>query len=316
MVHPDQPGKRHMLIVGVFPAECLACDGVFGTIARVAVGVVLLWAAATKLPRWRDLPDWLAAYGAPRAAAGPLAATLALAEAAVGILVLAGMPGAPFAALFLAGIFVAALAQARLRGVKRLRCGCFGGGVKRTTVLLLRALGFAALAAIAAFAGDADVSAPSGETLTVIALGVLALAVVALALLVLALYRQVGVLTLRLGPRVALELAEEGPGVGEPAPELERLRHQGAELVVFFSPNCRLCRQLAPGVAALAREGLAVRTVEEQEEEEAFERWNVPGTPFAVYLVDGQVAAKGTVNTLEELEGLLSVGTRRVGAAA
>ena len=291
-------------------------NAVLGTIAQIAVGVVLLWAAAAKLPRWRELPDWLAAYGTPARASAPLAAALVLAEGAVGALLLAGAPGAPFAALGLAAIFVAALARARLHGVKRLRCGCFGGGVKRTSVLLLRSVGFAALAAAGAFAGDAELSAPSGDAVVAGALVVLAVAVVVLAVLVLALYRQVGVLSLRLGPRVALELAEEGPPVGEPAPELAGLARRGAELVAFFSPNCRLCRQLAPGVAALAREGLAVRVVEEHDEEHAFQRWNVPGTPFAVHLVDGRVAAKGTVNTLEELDGLLAVGTRRVGAAA
>ena len=82
------------------------------------------------------------------------------------------------------------------------------------------------------------------------------LAVVALAALVLALYRQVGVLTLRVGPGVALELAEEGPVLGEEAPELEELARAGPELAVFFSPGCRLCRQLAPAVRALARDGL------------------------------------------------------------
>src|SRR5918994_1073882 len=289
---------------------------VLGTIAQIAVGVVFLWAAAAKLLRWRDLPDWLAAYGTPRRAAAPLAAALMVAEATVGTLLLAGAPGAPFAALGLAAIFVAALAQARLRGVKRLRCGCFGGGVKRTTILLLRAVGFAALAGIAAFAGGVDLAAPSGEALIAVALGVLAVAVVVLGLLVLALYRQVGVLTLRLGPRVALELAEEGPGVGEPAPALEGVLLRGSELVVFASANCRLCRQPAPGISALAREGLAVRVVEEELEPDVFERWNVPGTPFVVHLVDGLVAAKGTVNTLEEVDGLLAIGAGRVHAAA
>lgn len=287
-----------------------------GTIARIAVGVLLLWAAAAKLLRRRDLPDWLAAYGVPRAGAPPLAVALVGAELTVGALLLVDVPGAPFAALGLAAVFVVALAQARLRGITRLRCGCFGGGVRRTTVLLFRAAGFVALASLAAFAGDIELVAPSGDALILAALGILAIAVVVLALLVLALYRQVGVLTMRLGPRVALELAEEGPVVGDPAPALERLARRGAELVVFFSPSCRLCRQLAPGVAALAREGLAVRVVEEQEQEDAFERWNVPGTPFAVHVVDGLVVAKGTVNTLEELDGLLAVGARRVGAAA
>ena len=69
-------------------------------------------------------------------------------------------------------------------------------------------------------------------------------------------------------------------------------------------------------MAALGREGVPVRLVHEDEEAEAFERWNVPGTPFAVALADGMVAAKGTVNTLEELDELLLVARRRTHVAA
>ena len=103
----------------------------------------------------------------------------------------------------------------------------------------------------------------------------------------------------------------EMEGVG-----LVRLHGRGAELVVFSSAGCRLCRQLAPGIAALARQGLAVRVVEEEQEEDVFKRWNVPGTPFVVHVLDGVVAAKGTVNTLEELETLLDAGKARMNAAA
>lgn len=289
---------------------------VLGSIAQIAVGVVLLWAALAKLRRRQDLPDWLAAYGVPERAAPLLAAALVGAEAVVGALLLARVPAAPYAALALGALFVVALGQLRLRGIKRIRCGCFGGSVRGTTFLLLRAAAFAALAALAAFGGDIDAGAHSRDALLFGLVGVLAAAVVALALLVFALYRQVGVLTLRIGPRVALELAEEGPPVGEDAPPLERLQGRGSELVVFFSPHCRLCRHLAPGVAGLARGGVPVRIVDESEEEDAFERWNIPGTPFAVHVVEGRVAAKGTVNTLEEIEGLLVTGARRIGAAA
>lgn len=286
-------------------------------VARILVGLLLLWAAAAKLRRRDDLPDWLAAYGLPARLARPAAWAVMTAEAVVGLLLLAGfaLPASAYAAVVLGAVFVAALAQARLRGVERLRCGCFGASEGRTTLLLLRAGGFTALAALAAFTEGSEVSA-SRDTLVLVALGVLAAAVAVLALLVLALYRQVGVLTLRLGPRVPLELADEGPDLGEPAPALEGLQRRGAELVAFFSPGCRVCRQLAPGVAALARHGLAVRVVEETEDELAFERWNVPGTPFVVHLVDGVVAAKGTVNTLEEVEELLATGGARVNAAA
>jgi uncharacterized membrane protein YphA (DoxX/SURF4 family) len=286
-------------------------------VARILVGLLLLWAAAAKLRRRDDLPDWLAAYGLPARLARPAAWAVMTAEAVVGLLLLAGLalPASAYAAVVLGAVFVAALAQARLRGVERLRCGCFGASEGRTTLLLLRAGGFTALAVLAAFTEGSEVSA-SRDTLVLVALGVLAAAVAVLALLVLALYRQVGVLTLRLGPRVPLELADEGPDLGEPAPALEGLQRRGAELVAFFSPGCRVCRQLAPGVAALARHGLAVRVVEETEDELAFERWNVPGTPFVVHLVDGVVAAKGTVNTLEEVEELLATGGARVNAAA
>lgn len=286
-------------------------------VARILVGLLLLWAAAAKLRRRDDLPDWLAAYGLPLRLARPAAWAVMAAEAVVGVMLLAGLalPASAYAAIGLGAVFVAALAQARLRGVERLRCGCFGASEGRTTLLLLRAGGFTALAVLAAFTEGSEVSA-SRDTLVLVALGVLAAAVAVLALLVLALYRQVGVLTLRLGPRVPLELAEEGPEVGAPAPALEGLELRGVELVAFFSPGCRLCRQLAPGVAALARQGLAVRIVEESEDELAFERWNVPGTPFVAHVVDGIVAAKGTVNTLEEVEELLATGGARVNAAA
>jgi hypothetical protein len=285
-------------------------------VARIAAGVVLLWAAGTKLPRRRELPDWLAAYGVPSPGTAPIAAALVAAEATIGALLVAGVRGAAYAALALGGVFVVALAHARFRGVRRLRCGCFGAREGRTTLLLLRALAFTGLAALAAFGGGLGLGRPSRDAVVLFTLALLAAAVVVLALLVLALYRQVGVLTLRLGPRVALEIDEEGPAVGAPAPALDRLAHAGDELVVFFSASCRVCRQLAPGVAALAREGVPVRVVEEAEEEDAFERWNVPGTPFAVHLVDGTVAAKGTVNTLEEVDGLLAAGARRAHAIA
>jgi hypothetical protein len=210
-------------------------------------------------------------------------------------------------------LFVAALVSVRLRGVRRLRCGCFGGKERSTAFLLLRASAFTGLAALAAFGLP---PLPSRDTAVLIALVLLSVSVVALAVLVLALYRQVGILSLRLGPGVALELEEEGPPVGAVAPALDDLARRGAELVAFFTADCRLCRELAPGVRALAREGLPVRIVYEEEEPDAFERWRVPGTPFAVHVVNGAVAAKGTVNSLEQLDGLIALGSARADGAA
>jgi hypothetical protein len=281
-------------------------------VARLATAAILLWAALSKLST-RDAES-LEAYGLTRALRAPSYYGLALVEATVASALLAGATVGVAAAVVLGLVFTAALVSVRLRGIRRLDCGCFGSKERSTDLLIARAIGFTALAAVGMV--TLDVSLPARDTLVLLALGFLGAAVVVLGLLVLALYRQVGILTLRLGPGVALELAEEGPSVAEPAPELSGLVGTGPELVAFFSPGCRLCRQLAPGVRALSKEGIPVRIVYEHEEPDAFERWHIPGTPFAVHLVGGTVAAKGTVNTLEQLEQLIAMGGARVHAPA
>jgi uncharacterized membrane protein YphA (DoxX/SURF4 family) len=282
------------------------------TLARVLAAAILIWAAVAKATS-RE-PERLRPYGVPAPLRPPAYYSLAAAEAVVGIVLLLGTPFAPLAALGLGALFVLALSFARARGVRRLDCGCFGSEEQSVELLLLRAVGFTGLAALAAF--PFNVSAPSRGTLLLVGFVVLALAVIILATLVLALYRQVGILTLRVGPGVALELAEEGPALGEPAPRLDELEGTGQELAVFFSPGCRLCRQLAPAVRALGRDGLGVHVVYENQEPETFEHWAVPGTPFAVFVVDGIVASKGTANTLEQLEQLVALGAERIEYAA
>jgi hypothetical protein len=281
------------------------------TLLRLAVAAILLWAAASKLTT-RPSPRWLGAVGVTAGVRGAVVLAAAVGEATVAALLLAGVAQATYGAIGLGAVFVVALAVARARGVRRLECGCFGAKERSTLVVLARALAFTAFAALAAV----HPPNPSQDTAVVIALVTLSLAVVVLAGLVLALYRQVGILTLRLGPGVALELAEEGPPLGDSGPDLAGLTREGAELAVFFSPDCRLCRQLAPAVRALAYEGLSVRVVYEHEEPDAFERWRVPGSPFAVHLVSGTVTAKGTVNTLEQLEELVALGAGRMERAA
>jgi hypothetical protein len=268
-----------------------------------------LWAGVSKLLS-RD-SSFLAPYGVPARWRGAALAALTGIELATGVLLFAGVRAAAFAAVVLGAVFVAALASVRARGVRRLRCGCFGAKERSTDLLLGRAVLFTGIAAFGAFA-DVEVGRPSSDAVVFAALVVLGVAVLALAALVLALYRQVGVLTMRLGPGVALELAEEGPPVGDVAPELDRLNRVGDELVAFFSSDCRLCRAIAPGVRAFEREGMPVRTVYEHEEPSVFERWGVPGTPFLVHVVDGFVAAKGTVNSLEQLDGLVALGSARM----
>lgn len=288
-----------------------------GGFGRLALGLLLLAAAAGKLRAPERAAAGLAAAGVPGRAALPGAVGLVVVEGTLGLLVLlgVGLPLAAAAAAALGLLFAAVLLAARARGIRRLPCGCFGGAKERPAGLLAgRALLLALLGALVA-AGD-RLPEPSGQTLLVAAVALLSLAVGVLAALVLALYRQVGLLALRLAPQGALEIDEEGPALGADAPPLPGLDRRGSELVLFSSPGCRLCHALLPAVRALAREGLAVRVADEEAEPETFRRWAVPGTPFAVLVVDGRVAAKGLVNTLEQLESVVAIGHERVGRAA
>jgi len=169
---------------------------------------------------------------------------------------------------------------------------------------------------------------------------VLWILVIGLALLSLALARQVGTLHLRLGPRGALEIDQEGPPLGEAPEPLDLADLDGrpvsiggpgaSQLVLFVSPDCPVCRDVLPSLGAAARAGglspVVVADIEPGDTHElldrvrapvapapfALERYGVPGTPFAVVFDRmGVVRAKGTVNNLEQLEGLVDTARRR-----
>ena len=172
---------------------------------------------------------------------------------------------------------------------------------------------------------------------------VLWLLVVVLGIVVVALARQIGTLHLRLGPRGALEIDDEGPPLGEAAPLVEATTLEGARvtiggpaasrLLTFVSPGCHVCDQVLPAVPVIARstnlEGYVITDVDAHETASAFgskdigvpvlpapalaQAYEVPGTPYVVVLdADGLVRAKGTVNNLEQMEGLIDTGLRRV----
>jgi hypothetical protein len=144
---------------------------------------------------------------------------------------------------------------------------------------------------------------------------------VVLCVVVVALARQVGTLHLRLGPRGALEIDTEGPALGEPVPPVEARGADGGSVVVggpgarrlvlFSSPTCIVCREVAPALPAAARAAaLLPQIVHDPDVERTFE---VPGTPFLLVLDEmGIVRAKGTVNTLEQVEGLIDTADRRM----
>jgi methylamine dehydrogenase accessory protein MauD len=169
--------------------------------------------------------------------------------------------------------------------------------------------------------------------------------VVALCVVVLALARQVGTLHLRLGPRGPLELAEEGPPLGEAPMPTEAVTMDGDTRVVggpgegrfllFVSPTCPICETVLPSLPAVASVGrmepIVIADVELRGARKALhhkridapvipapslvELYRVPGVPYAVVLDErGAVLAKGTVNNLEQMEGMVDMAvTRRRG---
>ena len=142
-----------------------------------------------------------------------------------------------------------------------------------------------------------------------------------LCVVVVALARQVGTLHLRLGPRGALEIDTEGPALGDVVPAFDARDADGApvvlggpgprRLILFSSPTCIVCREVAPAIPAAAQAGgLLAQVVHDPEAERTFD---VPGTPFALVIDElGTVRAKGTVNNLEQVEGLVDTAERRM----
>jgi hypothetical protein len=152
-----------------------------------------------------------------------------------------------------------------------------------------------------------------------VAFVVLWVMVAALLVIVVALARQVGTLHLRLGPRGALEMDDEGPALGEAPPPLVTVAPDGrrfmlggpgpTRLVMFTSPTCGICKEVAAAAVGVAAQLVSDPGAERE--------WNVPGTPFVVVLdPSGIVRAKGTVNNLEQVEGLLDTARARTGGTA
>ncbi len=166
------------------------------------------------------------------------------------------------------------------------------------------------------------------------------LAVLALGVMLWALSRQVGVLFERVAPMGAL-VTDAGPAVGAASPsfaltglmsELVAIGGVSATptLVFFLAPTCPVCKKLIPVLKALVRDerrGLRVVLASDGEAVDhlAFVRaygleampyvlstelgmsFRVSRLPYAVLLnAQGVVAAKGLVNSREQLDSLLN----------
>jgi len=276
---------------------------------------VLVGSAAAKLLAGARARAALRSYGVTRPGAqAALWAGLIAVEAGLGIAVALDIPGAAEAAAALLTVFSIALAVAIARGRAGSPCGCFGarsrigwGAVARNLVL---AAGFAVLPFLPETRPSTEAWLAAGVVLALVALAVLAVALLALA-------REVGELRLAIAPQAALSLDHEGPQIGSRLGLVERFDGDAPLLLaVFSSPGCALCRALEPSLRLVASDPeVELEVFDEQDDAEAWRELAIPGSPYAVVLsTDGVVLAKGTFNSLFQLESVLATATRPVNA--
>lgn len=159
--------------------------------------------------------------------------------------------------------------------------------------------------------------------------------------LLLALARQIGILHTRLGPTGA-RITNAGLELGTEAPRFSEydlnghLVTLGAErgkstLLVFISPSCSVCGELAPAIRTLHRheqeyvEVVVVSMLDNQAENRAYvkhynlgsvpylvkphiaEMYHITSSPYAILVdAEGNIFTKGVVNHIEHLESLLN----------
>ncbi len=288
-------------------------------LASWVLAAVLLAAAAAKLARPRASSG---ALGGLTGLAGRDAWILWAGLVALELVLAAGLALERDAAALIASVtmfaFGAGLTQALWAGRAGAPCGCFGARSRVSRFAVGRAVALGIALAVVPLLPRGDLAADTWLTL---GLGAALVAVAVLGVAVLALAREVGLLRLALGPQAALEVPEEGPPLGSDsglAPYLDPRPGAPLGLAVFTSEGCRLCRLLEPQVASLARDPhVDVLVLDELRDAGHWERLEVPGSPYAV-AVDrtGRVLAKGTFNSLGQLESVLATAERRLVAHA
>lgn len=293
---------------------------------RVVLAGVLAVAALSKLASPSASRAALASFGFAEGPLRGLAWGLVIAlELGLAAGVALGSEPAAYAAAALLLLLAAVMVGALLRGQAGAPCACFGPRSRVSRLGVARNLLLAA--AFAALPGLSSVDFSTDEWLG-IGLGVALLASAGLAVAVLALAREVGMLRLQLGTQGALEIAGEGPELRSAVPDLAgRLwtrRVAGANgpaakdgddlgLAVFTSEGCHICQTLEPAIENVANDPrVAVAVFDEVAEADLWRSLAIPGSPFAIAIGrDGAVLAKGTFNSLAQLESVLATAERR-----
>jgi hypothetical protein len=286
---------------------------------RLLLAGALGGAALAKLASPASSQAALATFGFGEGPARRFAwVALIAAELALAAGVAAGLDAASYLAAALMAMFAALVLGALIQGRAGAPCACFGSRSKVGWPSLARnlvlAAGFAVLPSL-----------PSSELSTDqwlgLGLGLALLACAGLGVAVFALAREVGLLRLQLGPQSALEIPDEGPPVGERSDLAGRFafgRDAELGLAVFTSPGCHICQALEPSIEVLASDPLLeLEVFEEGRDAGVWRSLDIPGSPFAIAVSpEGTVLAKGTFNSLGQLESVVATAFRRRGEAA
>jgi hypothetical protein len=286
--------------------------------ALVSIWLALILCVTAGLKAWRSerAAAGLATFGLAGMAAQRAGIWLLIGcELTLAVLLAAGVGWAPGAATGLFAGFAVLTSLAMLAGRGGRPCACFGASSRLGWSSPVRATGLALVAGVCA--SGLLPHAPTGyDRWLTLGLSISLAALAALAVALLALAREVGVLRMSAGSRGALEIDSEGPGVGvgqawaqaiEPGPQT------ALRLAIFTSEGCPLCAQLRPAITHVAADPLlAVRTFDEHVDAAVWAQAAIPGSPYAVALsADGVALAKGTFNSLSQLESVLSTARFR-----
>jgi hypothetical protein len=282
-----------------------------GVALRSVLALVLAGAALAKVAGGPSGRAALSTWGlrADRSQRVGMAALVAV-ESVLAITLAAGVAGAAEAAAVVLWAFAAALGLQLLRRRSGMPCACFGARSRIGVGAFARTAVLAAAATAVPLVPDVR---PSLQVWLAAGLALALAGVVALAVGLLALAREVGELRLSLGPQSALALDDEGPELGGATPlraHFPATFEHG--LAIFGSARCPVCQALEPALAFLEREpGLSIRRFDEDEHPLLWQELRIPGAPYAVVLDgDGVARAKGTFNTLLQLEGVLAAAER------
>jgi len=287
------------------------------TLLSIWLALALAASAAAKAWRSEQAAVALGTYGVRGRAAQRIALWLLIAvELGLAVGLAAALRWAQWATAGLFVAFAVGTTVALLAGRAGRPCACFGAGSRLAWSSPARALLLALVAGVDA--SGVLPRAPVGyDRWLTLGLSLSLLAIGALAVALLALAREVGVLRLSAGSgRGALEIESEGPELGAVQPwahAIELGPRALLRLAVFSSEGCPLCAQVAPAVEHVAADPLlAVQRFDEQLDATVWAAATVPGSPYAVALgVDGAVLAKGTFNSLAQLESVLATARYR-----